>query len=285
MGRRVGPKNKKRRNSSIFDGIKSWNLDLSNVGWIGTVISRSGLVILTVLVGLLVYDFYRFGMSSPRFDIELRIQGNDRVAENAIREKLNPYLNRGNGHRSLLSVSASEVKTTLEQQIPRFKSVEVLRRFPNQLVVNVRERVPVAIVARYIEQGNRRIFLPADRKGVTFQPRPGERSHLKDSLPVVLGLEEQSLQSEEYQRQWNRVMRVMKAYQKEFVIEMLNWIRVRPGGYVNIEIEKTRPLVIKLGKDQFRRKLEHLKKMMMTEKFRSVEEYVNMRELDEIFVN
>lgn len=285
MGRRVGPKNKKHRESGLLDGLKGWAFFSSGFGWIARILRKSGVIVLFVLMGLLVYDFYRFGVTSERFAVELNVRGNNQVPKRVIRNTLKDVLVDEKGHRSLLTVSAQDVKRKLDRSIPRFRDIYVLRKFPNRLIVEVRERTPVALVARHKGEGQQRIFLPAGEEGVMFKARPGEREQLKNSLPVVLGLEDSSRDSEDYGRRWKRVMRVLDAYKKEFVIDMLNWIRVRPGGDVNVEIEKTKPLVVRLGLKRYRQKFKHLKEMMMTEQFRSVEDYVNLRDLDQILVN
>lgn len=284
MGRRVGPKNKKKRTSGLMDQLKKIDYLPINFGWLGSLVRHTGILLLVFLVGFLFYDFYRFGMTSETFSIKLLVKGNQHVPADEIRTTLGPILNENEGHESLLNISAGEVRKRLKQEIPRFKSVYVLRQFPNQLMVEVTERTPVAVVARYDEAEDRRVFLPADEEGVLFEVRSGEWEELKNTLPVVLGLEELSVNSESYQRRWDRAMRVKNAFRKEFVPDMLTWIRIRPGGYAEIKAKLTDSLVIKLGLDNYHEKFIRLDEMMMTEEFKSIEQYINLRDLDEILV-
>jgi cell division septal protein FtsQ len=285
MGRRVGPKNKKKRTSSMFDDFEGWDYLPSNFSWLGSLFRKTGIVLLIALVGFLMYDFYRFGMTSETFAVQLTVRGNNHVPTEEVKTALRPTLPEEAGHDSLLGVSAQRVQDLLSKKIPRFKDVYVLRRFPNELVVEVSERVPVAIVARYDEQEDRRIFLPAGPDGVLFQARTGEWERLKNTLPVVMGIEELEVGSSGFERRWERAMRVKNAFEAEFVPEMLNWIRIRPGGYATIQIERSRPIKVKLGLSDYDQKFARLDRMMMTEEFQKIEEYVNLRDLGEVLVN
>lgn len=286
MARGVGPTNKKKRSSSGFmEQFKAWDYVPTNFGWLGAVLRRSGIILLVGLIGFLGYDFYRFGMTSETFSIKLTVKGNQQVPVAEIRNALKPVLPGEDDQGSLLGISALEAKKLLSEKIPRFKNVYVLRRFPNELVIRVDERTPVAIVSRYDEGQERKIFLPADKEGVLFEARSGEWERLKNTMPVIMGIEELSVGSDGYKRRWNRALRVKNAFEQEFVPDMLNWIRIRPGGYATVQIEQTRTLKIKLGLNNYRRKFARLDRMMMTEEFQEIEEYVNLRDLNEVLVN
>jgi len=79
-------------------------------------------------------------------------------------------------------------------------------------------------------------------------------------------------------------MRVKKAFEKEFVPDMLNRIRIRPGGYAEVELDHSDSLVVKLGLSNYHEKFVRLDEMMMTEEFQSIDEYINLRDLDQILV-
>ena len=283
MARRVGPKNKRTRDSGWLRRFDLKGYVPGSFSWVTGFFRRLGYLFLLVLIGFFLYDFYRFGRTSPSFTVEMEINGNQLIDDSEVKEKLNSIF--GDQHKtSLLTISAYQLRKKLSEELPRFKNIHVIREFPNRLIINVEERAPVAIVARYDSNGDRRIFLPAGKQGVLFSARQEEWDRLRQTLPVVLGLEELDPSSSGYQRRWERAMRVKETFEREFVPDMLNWIQIRPGGFAEVQIDKPRKLVIKLGLDRYHQKFQQLNEMMMTEQFSTIEDYVNLRDENEVFV-
>lgn len=283
MARGVGPKNTRTRETGWFSQF-NWNQYLpTGFSWIGVLFRRMGIILLLGLIGFVFYDFYRFGRTSPRFSVKIEIKGNQLIDDQQVRTTMDAYFGKEQ-QTSLLTISAQGIRDHLSRKIPRFKNIHIVQKFPNRLVVNVEERVPVAIVARLDKKNDRRIFLPADRKGVLFEAQREEWDQLRQTLPVVLGLEDLPRDSKNFERHWKQAMKVKNEFEKVFVSDMLNWIQIRPGGFAEVQIDKPRELVIKLGLDRYHQKFEQLNEMMMTEQFRSIEKYVNFRDENEVLV-
>jgi len=283
MARRVGPRNKRTRDSGWMDGIDLKQYLPGGFSWVTGFFRRLGYVFLLVLIGFFLYDFYRFGRTSPTFTVEMEIKGNQLIDDSEVKEKLNSLF--GGEHKtSLLTISAHQLRKELGDELPRFNNIYVMREFPNRLIISVEERTPVAIVARYDSNDDRRVFLPAGKDGVLFPAREEEWDRLRQTLPVVLGLEELDRNSDGYRRRWERAMRVKQAFEREFVPDMLNWIQIRPGGFAEVQIDKPRELLIKLGLDRYHQKFQQLDEMMMTEQFSTIEDYVNFRDENEVLV-
>lgn len=285
MGRRVGPTNRKKRSEGWFDGFSLRSHLPTEFGWLRWLVKRVGLFCLFLLVGLLAYDFFSYGMTASSLSIDVEVRGNRMVPASEVRTAMESQLPEQGETGSLLAVSVDRVKDQIQQEIPRFRSVYVERKLPGRLIVDVEERTPVAIVARYDEANDNRMFLPADREGVLFEARSKEWDRLKNTLPVALGLEEMPVGSDGFQRRWDRVLRVKDAFEQVFVLDMLNWIRVRPGGYASVEITRPSQLEIKLGLSNYKRKFQQLDRMMGTDEFQTIDEYINLHDLNEVFVN
>ncbi len=282
MGRRVDPKNSRQRAPegwSLPFSVGDWGTWLPSLATFRTV----GLLGIGIVVALFAYDFYRFGTTADRFRVTLETRGLERVSEDRLRRVLTPVLGE-DGSPSLLEVSVEGVRGRLKSALPRLRRVRVRKVLPNRLVVEVQEREPYVLVARYRSEREQRVYLPADREGVLFEPTAEEARRLPDRLPVVRGLEEGTPSADGYARKWRRVRTVISAFRERFSRGFVDWVHVLPGGYVRLEITRPRSLEVRLGLRDYGRKADRLEAMMGTSEFMEIKEYVDLSDPEDIRV-
>ncbi len=282
----MGPRNsrKRKKNSNI-----EWN------SLIGFLPGYSWLIVLVAVLsfsvlGVVVYDFYRYTRSAERLSVEIDIRGSQVISSERVENILkNTVFERQTandeqtGSPSLLAISSQEVKESLQEKIARFKSVFVRREFPNRLIIEVEERKPVAIAVVFDREAGRRRGKLIDREGEMFPPAPDERQSLIENLPRVFGLEETE-NEKQFQAAWESSLEVLELTREIFSPDILDWVQIRPAGYfVKIQINRPRTVEIRLGVDDYEKKLNHLKELMATEDFRRLGDYIDLTSPDDIY--
>lgn len=233
-----------------------------------------------------VRDFNAYIHNNAQYRTRVVFKGLQKLNKQQLISKLSTFRSRGQ-RPSLVSLSVSEVQSELQQKIPRLKMVDVRKSYPNKLIIRVKERRPVSLIARVSEktkENSNRIYLPVDRDGVVFPPTPKEVEKLPDRLPVVKGLEGIELDSKSYHRKWDQIGKVIDAFQGQFSLSELDWIKRRTGGYIEIQINRPKTLKIRLGMGSFTRKLTQLKRMKQTQQFLEIERYVDLSNLENVRV-
>lgn len=277
MSPQIDPKNTSKR-SGEGSGLLP---DLSGLLPGRFYLKELGVLSVLLLVGLVLYDFSNFVTNSSRYQAEVKVRGLEKLDRQQVLNRLSTI---GSGEELVLpSVSVESVRRDIERSLPRLTDVRVRKEYPDELVVSVTERQPAALVARSTDQGER-IYLPADRDGNIFRPTDREVEQLPEKLPTVRGFEEVEPGSREFRRKWRQVDRVLVALDETFSEERLNWINVRPGGYVEMQINHPKTLKVRLGVDSYSEKLTKLREMIQTEQFMRIERYVNLSDLDNVRV-
>jgi len=116
---------------------------------------------------------YSYVLSAPTFSVrEIEVRGSREVTEQEViaRASLSPGQN-------LFSINLQKVAYRVEEN-PWIKDVRVGRELPNRLIMEIEERVPLALV----EKNHR--FMLVDREGVIFKDL--ERDDNSD-LPILTG--------------------------------------------------------------------------------------------------
>jgi len=115
---------------------------------------------------------------SPLFEVrEIHVEGCERMTPEAVRALL-----REVEGTSLIALSSARISRGLESRVP-IQNASVIKRFPNGLLVRIRERTPVARV----EIGD--TWCALDGQGVVLYPvRPEDGS----DLPVITGLKDRA---------------------------------------------------------------------------------------------
>lgn len=277
MSPQVDPKNTSKRT----DDGSGFLPDLSGFLPGRFYVKELGVLLVLFLLGLVVYDFANFVTNSSRYEAEVTIRGLEKLDRQQVLNRLSTI--RTDEDLVLPEVSVEALRRDLQQSVPRLEDVAVRKKYPDELVVSVSERQPAALVARSTEEG-KRIYLPADRDGNIFRPTDREVEELPDRLPTVRGFEEIEPGSEEFRRRWEPVDRLLAALDGQFSRDRVNWINVRPGGYVEMEINHPKTVKIRLGVGSYARKLTKLREMVQTEQFMTIERYVNLSDLDNVRV-
>lgn len=83
--------------------------------------------------------------------------------------------------RSWMKFGAEEAGALLSA-VPGIEDVQVVKRFPDKVFINVTERVPVAMT--FVSSGGRTVPVQVDRNGVLFAARPAKGR----SVPLVSGI-------------------------------------------------------------------------------------------------
>lgn len=279
MSRGVDPKNASQRERN------DWRI----TGWLSGLVPRrlylkEGLVVLSVLaVGFLVYDFSRFVATSDRYRVSVQVKGLEALSKGDVLKEIDGLIKTSDRPRSLVNVSVQAVRSTLLNRIPRFKNVQVQKDYPETLSIRVEERKPVALIARRTRQGDEStVYLPIDREGVIFRPTRKEVKNLPDQVPVVRGFSGVQDGTPSFDRRWNKALKVLDAVEKRFSSDLLEWVEVRTGGYVQMRINHPKPLDVRLGETRYARKLDKLKTMMQTNQFLNINKYVNLTQLENV---
>jgi len=274
----VDPKKSRKRSNdgggffSTIPGISSGKFYLKQLGYLALVI-----VVLTV-----IYDFSLFIHNNPLYKAQITVSGLEKLEKNAVTNVLSTGYPQ-DGSVSLTEISVGEVKEALETSLPRLKNIRVMKDYPNQLIVTVEERQPVALLAR-VGENDERIYLPVGIGGTIFRPTAGEIRSLPNVLPVVKGLETVDPKTETYKRKWRRARNVLNAIEQELSKNRVDWLQLRTGGYAVIQVNRPKTLKVRLGVGQYTQKLTKLREMMQTEQFMTIERYVNLSDLNNVRV-
>ena len=162
------------RNQKAIDGKKGVSLKQSLI-WGSRIFT---LIVLCISLGSMVYLTLDFLLHSPKFDLAIReIHGLRNVPENQILMKLRAVEDQT---KNLLSLDLDELRRSLEL-IPWIRSAVVRRVFPDKLIIEVVERVPIAFA-----RVDHATFL-VDEQGVLLESN-SESPHEFD-FPVITGLE------------------------------------------------------------------------------------------------
>ena len=123
---------KRNRRSHLFKNFKS---DLSIKVLIG--------LLLILFAAFTTKEIYQKLCHSDFFQITaMKINGNHMVSKEQV-----TVLSKVDIHSNLLAINISQVKSLLESH-PWIAGAEIIRNWPNRLVINVRENKPVALLSR-----------------------------------------------------------------------------------------------------------------------------------------
>jgi cell division protein FtsQ len=137
------------------------------------------LLMLLSIAGVFYYLTRETLRHDPRFDLTVKeVRGLRHVSESQVLMKVKNY-ERGN--QNLYCLDLNGLRESIEQ-ISWIKEAVVRRNFPDRLIIEVVERLPIAYVR--LDRGT----LLVDEEGVFLESTLGEASHL--DLPVIQGMEE-----------------------------------------------------------------------------------------------
>jgi cell division septal protein FtsQ len=278
MSPQVDPKNTSKRQER--DG--GYLPDLSGLLPRRLYLREFVVVLIVGFVGLVIYDFTAFVSNHSRYQADVVIRGVDTLTSQQVIDRLST-INGQEDVGALTGISVTSVKEDARESIPRLQDVTVRKQYPDQLVILAAERKPVVLVARSAE-GDRQIYLPAGREGRLFRPTRKEVETLPEQVPVVRGFETLSPGSSEFERRWKQVRQFLEAVESTDTMDRFEWIKVRTGGFLEAGIERPKTLRIRFGQGAYAEKLIRFIEMMQTEQFMTIEEYVNLSDLDNVRV-
>ncbi len=138
-------------------------------------------ILLSVLI-LLAGGTYIYACQSPNFNVtELVVRGNHKISQSEIKGRMEPFLNK-----NILGLNLRRIEEMLKSE-PRLQEVQIKRRLPGSLLVQVKEKRPVlwiALPAELPEIGESGLCgLSLDQEMI-----PLDRDDLSRDLPVVTGM-------------------------------------------------------------------------------------------------
>jgi cell division septal protein FtsQ len=144
-------------------------------GVVAAMIVTVGLALHFGLGYLLNYALYE----NPRYALtEIEIDPPEHFTSHMIRQAAGIELNE-----NLWTLNLPQISHDLEK-LPSISSAKVERRFPNKLVIQITERIPVVKITGLNDLGARETFY-LDRDCVVLKPRENEETVM---LPEVIGL-------------------------------------------------------------------------------------------------
>ncbi len=139
------------------------------------------LLMLLSIAGVFYFLMREALLHDPRFGLAVReVRGLRHVSESQVLMKVKNYEGES---QPLFAFDLKGLRESIEQ-ISWIKEAGVRRNFPDRLIIEVVERIPVAFVR--LDRGT----LLVDNEGIFLESTLGEASHL--DLPVLQGMEEPS---------------------------------------------------------------------------------------------
>ncbi|MFB6345206.1 MAG: cell division protein FtsQ/DivIB [bacterium] len=280
MSSGVGPKNTSKRDSEEWR-ISRWFKGVLPERFY---LKESLIILVALMVGYFAYDFSQYLLNGEKFQVRVKIDGLEALSRESVLDSIQDRVGTADRPKSLLQVSVQDVRSKLLTEIPRLKTVRVRKDYPDVLRITVTERRPVALLARKNRGNDETVYLPVDREGVVFRPTQEEVEKLPGTVPVVKGFPQLDQGSTSFKRRWKKALNVIDSVRKRFSGHLLDWVQVRPGGYVKIRINHPKKLNVRLGEAQYGKKLDKLKQMMQTNQFLDIKKYVNLSEINNVRV-
>ena len=162
---------------------------------------------LTIFILIFLGGGFYLLFLSPLFQIkEIKVSGNQNIPNAKLRELIEPTLEKSIwsfSSRNIFLVNSREIEKETLEKFPQIFEVEIKRKLPNLLIVNIKERTPVAIFLI----NDQKFFI--DREGIIFeedfknginlfqieslisqnQPKLGERVIPKEIISLILEIE------------------------------------------------------------------------------------------------
>jgi cell division septal protein FtsQ len=235
---------------------------------------KGGSFLLSVgVLGILVYIFFGYLYTSPYFRVErIVVSGENRLSEI---EVLN--LARIDKGTNILGIDLRRVSDRIEQH-PWIQKAFVKRELPQRIIINVTERVPVAMI------NLDRLYL-VDKKGIVFKEVGPEDTF---DVPVLTGLESEDLAANERisRRLIEKALTIIDEVDKRGTLGVDQISEINMDPYAGLTIFTLEDgTQVKLGFDDYEQKLDHLKKVIADLQERGEKaEYINLNYGEKVYV-
>jgi cell division septal protein FtsQ len=184
---------------------------------------------LTLLTLIIIGGVFYFIAFSSTFQIkEIKISGNQKVSTENLRDVIDPHIFVkvwGFPSRSIFLANFNEINRIILEKFPQIWQVNLKRRFLNTVLVQIEERIPIAIF--YQAENN---FL-IDKEGIIFDP---VRNDISNGVEKVSYGEYLKLQNLTLKRNLNLGE---KAIEKELLSQILE-INSKLKENLKIDIEE-----------------------------------------------
>lgn len=225
------------------------------------------------VLGVLVYVFFGYLYTSPYFRVErIVVSGENRLSEI---EVLN--LARIDKGSNILEIDLKRVSDRIEQH-PWVQKAFVKRELPQKIVIDVIERVPIAMI------NLDRLYL-VDKKGIIFKEVGPEDAF---DVPVLTGLESGYLAANKSisRNLIEKALTIIDELDKRGTLGVDQISEINMDPYAGLTIFTLKDgTQVKLGFDDYGQKLEHLKKVVADLQERSEKaEYINLNYGEKVYV-
>ncbi|MEW6616310.1 MAG: FtsQ-type POTRA domain-containing protein [Thermodesulfobacteriota bacterium] len=235
---------------------------------------KGGSFLLSVgILGILVYIFFGYLYTSPYFRVErIVVSGENRLSEI---EVLN--LARIDKGSNILGIDLRRVSDRIERH-PWVQKAFVKRELPQRIIINVTERVPVAMI------NLDRLYL-VDKKGIIFKEVGPEDTF---DVPVLTGLESEDLATNERisRSLIEKALTIIDEVNKRGTLGVDQISEINMDPYAGLTIFTLEDgTQVKLGFDDYEQKLDHLKKVIADLQERGEKaEYINLNYGEKVYV-
>lgn len=135
-------------------------------------------IILVILCVLLISEAVIYLFVVPCLNpVKLSWRGAEEYSEKELNAVISPISRRNWIH------FRKDDACSLLSTVAGIESVEVMKRFPDRVVITVRERTPVAMT--FVNQGERTVPVQIDKNGILFPP---SKKTANLSLPLISGI-------------------------------------------------------------------------------------------------
>ncbi|MFO7569946.1 MAG: FtsQ-type POTRA domain-containing protein [Smithellaceae bacterium] len=212
------------------------------IGGTGEFLCALGLLLSSAVIGLLFVYGYSYLLSCPYFEIrEVAVRGVKELTQKDILD-----LAGVSSRQNILAVSTGSVANRVLAN-PWIKQVRVGRELPDRLVLDVRERNPVALVK---QNGG---FYLMDGEGYVFK----RLSRGDDvDLAIITGVELKDSPRSELLHEALALLELIAASEQDDVLGMVSEVSVDEVFGLSVLTDKG--LHLKLGVDQYEEKLRQL---------------------------
>jgi len=188
-------------------------------------------IIAAIFAVLLVCELCVYFFVVPCLDkVEISWSGLSSYTKESMNGVIMPCANK-----KFMNFSTAEAKS-LVLSVPGVESVQVTKRFPNKVYINVTERKPVAMT--FVSSNGRTVPVEIDKNGVLFNATSGLVNN-DSSLPLVSGIPVENIPEgmripQKYRALMEQIDKIRNLSQNYFAA--ISEIHVLPKEYGNYEL-------------------------------------------------
>jgi cell division protein FtsQ len=242
------------RNLRTKISAKKYRLRRRITNGFGEFAAASALLLSVTVLCLLFVYFYSYVLSMPYFEIkEIRVRGLKELTEKDIltQAAIGP-------RKNLLAVNMEALKKRISAN-PWVKNVFVGWELPNRLVLEVQERIPVAMIKQAAD------FYFMDNEGVSFK-KMGKGDEV--DMPIITGVDGKEMEKSKLLLCALNLLKTMSASNQYNHLGTISEVNI--DEIFGISLLTDTGLCLKMGADNFENKLNQLNVVLVDVKKRGL---------------